>query len=416
MSGSPGAVPSAEPTPPTTSEPAIKRRSNRTALYAVVAVVVIVVVILAAAYGAGYIGKKTSTPPAVAGACPTGQTLLAAGASFITPIMSAWQKNYNAADGTTVSYSPTGAGAGITSLQNAQVDIATTDNPITQTLQSQMKGPILTMPITAGALAIVYNLPSSAGLTSPLKLSGPTIADIYLGLITNWNDSRITANNSGFHPGNEPIAPVIRADAAGTTYVLTNFLSDDSTKFNTTVGKGITVDWPTLSTETAQTGNSGVYKYVLKTTYTFGYVDLTDVLNNQVEYASVLNPSGDYIVPNLADSASAVADMSAKIPFPAVAGGNWNNVSLVNSPDATDYPLVTFSYAYVYQTLGVGYQPSLAKSQAIAQFLSWVVNESGGQSDAASLYYVNLPSAVLALDATGLSTLTFNGAAIPACG
>jgi phosphate transport system substrate-binding protein len=418
MSGTPSATPNAESTTPPPNEPAIQRKASRTPLYAAVAVIVIVVIIVLAAYGAGYLTKKNTTPNTSNGlaACPTGQTLLAAGASFITPIMSAWQKNYNAADGNTVSYSPSGAGAGITSLQDAQVDIATTDNPITSTLQHQMKGPILTMPITAGALAIVYNLPSSSGLTGALKLSGPTIADIYLGLITNWNDTRITANNSGFHPGNQPIYPVVREDPAGTTYVLSDFLSADSPKFNSTVGEGISVAWPTLSTETAKSGNSGIYKYVAATPYTFSYVDLTDVLNNQIQYASVLNPSGDYITPNLADSASAVADMSAKITFPAVSGGNWNNVSLVNSPDAADYPLVTFSYAFVYQTLEVGYQPSVAKAQAIAQFLGWVINESGGQSDAASLYYVNLPSAVLALDATGLSTLTFNGAAIPACG
>jgi phosphate transport system substrate-binding protein len=411
MSGTPETTTSPPaPTPPP-NDPKIHRKTNRTALYAVVGVVVIIVVIVLAAYGAGLLTKPKSTAPP--GACPTGVTLDAAGASFITPIMSQWAKGYNAADGNSISYDASGAGAGITSLQDAQVDIATTDNPISATLQAQMKGPILTMPITSGALAIVYNVP---GITAPLKLSGPTIADIYLGLITNWNSTAITANNSGFHPGNEPIAPVVREDAAGTTYVLTDFLSDDSPKFNTTVGEGISVNWPAVSGETAQSGNSGVYKYVLKTPYTFGYVDLTDVLNNQVQYASILNPSGDYITPNLEDSASAVADMSAKITFPAVAGGNWNNVSLVNSPDAADYPLVTFSYAFVYETLGVGYESSLAKAQVIEQFLNWTISTSGGQADAAPLYYVSLPSSVLALDATGLHALTFNGAPIPACG
>ncbi|MCI4326829.1 MAG: phosphate ABC transporter substrate-binding protein PstS [Thermoplasmata archaeon] len=411
MSGTRESTPTPTPAAPETNEPKIHRKTNRTALYAAVGVIVIVVIIVLAAYGAGLLTKHTSTAPP--GACPTGVTLDAAGASFITPIMSQWSHGYNSATGNSISYDASGAGAGITSLQDAQVDVATTDNPISATLQAQMKGPILTIPITAGALAIVYNLP---GVTAPLKLSGPTIADIYLGLITNWNSSAITANNSGFHPGNEAIVPVVREDAAGTTFVLSDFLSDDSPKFNTTVGEGISVNWPAVSGETAQTGNSGVYKYVLKTPYSFGYVDLTDVLNNQVQYASVLNPSGDSITPNLEDSASAVADMSAKITFPAVAGGNWNNVSLVNSPAAADYPLVTFSYAFVYETLGVGYESSAARAQAIEQFLNWTISASGGQADAAPLYYVSLPSAVLALDATGLHALTFNGAAIPSCG
>ncbi|MFI5414373.1 MAG: phosphate ABC transporter substrate-binding protein PstS [Candidatus Lutacidiplasmatales archaeon] len=396
------------PAPPT--ETIVRRKSSRTPLYAAVAVVVVIAIVVLVGFGAGWYGKPKSTAPP--GACPTGVTLLAAGASFITPIMSKWQTDYNGATGNTISYSPSGAGAGISSLQNAQVDIATTDNPINATTQQAMKGPILTMPITAGALAIVYNLP---GVTAPVKLSGPTIADIYLGLITNWNDSRITANNSGFKPGNQAIYPVIRADSAGTTFVLSNFLSEDSPKWNTTVGQGISIAFPHISGEVGETGNSGVYKHVLATPYTFGYVDLTDVLNKQVQYASILNPAGLYITPNLENSASAVSNMSAKITFPAVAGGNWNNVSLVNSKGTGDYPLVTFSYAFVYQQVQLGYQSSVAKAQAISQFLTWVIG-TAGQADSAPLYYVNLPAAVLALDSAGLGTLTFNGAAIPACG
>ncbi|MCI4317746.1 MAG: substrate-binding domain-containing protein, partial [Thermoplasmata archaeon] len=129
----------------------------------------------------------------------------------------------------------------------------------------------------------------------------------------------------------------------------------------------------------------------------------------------ILNPAGLYITPNLENSASAVSNMSAKITFPAVAGGNWNNVSLVNSKGTGDYPLVTFSYAFVYQQVQLGYQSSVAKSQAISQFLTWVIG-TAGQADSVPLYYVNLPAAVLALDSAGLGTLTFNGAAIPACG
>jgi phosphate transport system substrate-binding protein len=409
MSAAPNMAAVESPAP--TTESIVRRKSSRTPLYAAVAVIAVIVVVVLVGFGLGWYGKPKATAPP--GACPTGVTLLAAGASFITPIMSKWQSDYSAADGNTVSYNPSGAGAGITSLQNAQVDVATTDNPINATAQHQMKGPILTLPITAGALDIVYDLPNYNG--APIKLSGPTIADIYLGLITNWNDSRITANNSGFKPGNQPIFPVIRADPAGTTYVLTNFLSEDSPKWNTTVGQGITVAWPHISSEVGETGNSGVYKHVLATPYSFGYVDQTDVLNHQVPYASILNPAGIYVTPNLEDTATAVANMTAKITFPAVAGGNWNNVSLVNSKGVGDYPLVTFSYAFVYQAINDGYQSSVAKAQAMEQFLTWITG-SAGQADAEPLFYVSLPASVLALDATGLTTLTFNGAAIPACG
>jgi phosphate transport system substrate-binding protein len=389
-------------------ETIVHRRSSRTPLYAVVAVVAVVAIVLLVGFGAGWFAKHPGTSKP--GSCPTGVTLLGGGASFITPIMSGWQKGFNSATGNTVSYSPSGAGAGITSLQNAQVDFAATDNPVNGSTLALMKGKVLTVPVTAGALAIVYNLP---GYTAPLKLSGPVIADIYLGAITDWNDSRITSNNSGFNPGNQPIKPTIRSDSAGTTFVLTDFLSQESPAWATQVGKGISVAFPHLSTEVGANGNSGVYKHVLATPYSFGYVDLTDVLNNQVQYAKVLNPAGVYLAPNLADSASAIANKSATTTFPSPTG-DWNNVSMVNSPGAGDYPLVTFAYAFVYQKTELGYQSGAAKSQTIFQFLNWTIGP--GQALAPSLYYVTLPSKVLALDAVGLGSLTFNGGPIPACG
>jgi phosphate ABC transporter phosphate-binding protein len=324
--------------------------------------------------------------------------------------MSGWQSGYASATGNTVSYNPSGAGAGITSLKGQQIDFAATDNPVNESTLATMPGQVVTLPVSAGALAIVYNLP---GVTTPLKLSGPVIADIYLGVITNWNDSKITSNNSGFNPGNQPIKPTIRSDSAGTTFVLTDFLSKDSPKWNSQVGKGISVAFPHLSTEVGASGNSGVYKHVLATQYSFGYVDLTDVLNNRVQYAQVLNPAGSYVTPNLADSASAIANVSSQTTFPSPTG-DWNNVSMVNSAGSGDYPLVTLVYAFVYQKTELGYQSSVTRAQAIVQFLDWTVGP--GQSLAAPLYYVPLPSTVVALDATGVGSLTFNGAAIPACG
>jgi phosphate transport system substrate-binding protein len=412
MSGTPESQ-SASPPPtepnPSAQSPVVRRSMNRTPIYAVVAVIVVVVLIVAGAYATGLIGKKspgTSAP----GACPTGVTLSGAGASFITAIMSAWAPALNTATGNTISYSPSGAGAGITSLQDQQVSFAATDNPINASTQAAFKAPVETLPITGGAVAIDYNLP---GITAPIQLSGPVLADIYLGLITNWDSAAITANNSGITFPNQPIFPTIRSDAAGTTYVVTNFLSEDSPNWNTTVGQGISVQFPKVPNEEAEKGNSGVLSYILKTQYSIGYVDLTDSINAHVAYAKILNPAGDYLAPTLADTQSAIVDIAAKTTFPAPTA-NWNSVSFVNSPDAGDYPLATLSYAFVYVDDSNGFQGSLANAQVVREFLNWTITD--GQTLSATYYYVPLIPALVTLDETGLKSLTFNGAAIPACG
>jgi phosphate transport system substrate-binding protein len=414
MSAGPGTPQSTTPTtdaaaPTSTLPPIVRRKKGGTTTYLAILVVVVIVLVVAGAYADGLIFKKAAkaSPP---GACPTGVTLLGAGASLINPIMSVWAPAYQSATGNQVSYNPSGAGAGITSLQDQQVDFAATDNPINSSTQSSFKAPVETLPISGGAVAIDYNVPSA---TAPIQLSGPVLADIYLGVITSWNDPRITANNTGLSLPDDPIYPTIRSDSAGTTYVLTNYLSEDSPKWNTTVGQGISVAFPKIANEQAQKGNSGVLNYVLKTEYSIGYVDLTDSINAHAHYASLLNPSGDYLAPTLTDTASAISDIAAKTTFPSPTG-NWNSVSFVNSPVAGDYPLATLSYGFVYVDDSHGDQGSVARAQVIEQFLNWTITT--GQSYAAANYYVPLIPTLVTLDESGLKALTFNGAALPACG
>jgi phosphate transport system substrate-binding protein len=406
------AEPAPSPEPP--KETIVRRGSRRVGLFAAIAVVVVVVIIVVVGFEAGWFGKSSSTPTKL-GACPTGVTLLGAGANFIQPIMSNWVSSWDALSGNQLSYNPSGAGAGITALTTKTVDFGATDEPLNSSELAAFTSPVLTLPITAGALAIIYNLP---GVTQTLKLNGTTIADIYLGTISTWNNSMIAAQNPGVNLPPNPIIPVYRSDAAGTTYVLTDFLSEDSAQWNHTVGVGISVSWPATPTHgVGQHGNSGVAKYVAATSFTISYVDLADAILYKTTYAQIENPAGQYITPTPADTASAIATIIKSTTLPA-ASGNWNGVSMVNSHGSADYPLATLAYAFVYQKADQGYFPSGATSvsrvQALVGFLTWVENE--GQANATALNYVPLPSQISSIATNGLATMTFNGQSIPACG
>jgi phosphate transport system substrate-binding protein len=396
-------TPTAESVPP---KPVIRRKSGSRALLVVLVILVVIIVVGVAAYQLKWIGATKSSTTS----CPTGITLQGEGANLILQIMSVWESGYAAQTSNLVNYNPAGSGAGITAITAPTVDFAATDNPMNASQAAAVKSPLLTLPVIGGAVAVVYNLP---GLPKSVQLSGPLLADIYLGVINNWNATWIQQNNSGLKLPNETIIAVHRADAAGTTYVLTNMMSEDSPAWASGPGTSEAPKWPTIGNSIAESKNSGVLSYVQATPYAIGYVDLTDTLNTPgMQYAKILNPSGLFILPNLADTESAISNMSARISFPN-STGDWTGVSLVNSPGRGDYPLVTFAYFFVYQSMSASWSPNLQKSEVLLQWLHWAL--STGQGSAATNYYSPLPASVVAVDEAGLGTVTYNGAAVPSC-
>jgi phosphate transport system substrate-binding protein len=396
---------SAPPTEPTPARPVVRRQSRTRAIVAAIAIVIVIILVVVVLYQFKVIpGTHTSTA-----ACPTGVTLQGEGASLLLEIMSVWQSAYNTQTANFVNFNDAGSGPGLTAIAGPTVDFAASDNPPNASQAAAFKGTALTLPIVGGAVAMVYNLP---GLTKPIQLSGVLIADIYLGTITKWNDPRLVANNSGITLPNDTILAVHRADAAGTTYVLTNMLSDDSAAWAAGPGTGESPVWPNIPNSIGESKNSGILSEVHAVDYSLGYVDLTDTLNSGIQYAKVLNPAGLFILPNLADTESAITNMSEKISFPS-SSASWAGVSLVNSPGTGDYPLVTFAYFFVYQAMSLGYSATLQRSQVLLQWLHWVITT--GQDDAATNYYSPLPASVVSIDQTGLGTVTYNGAGIPSC-
>lgn len=411
----------APPTPPTV----VKRRRNRGALVAVIVVVVIIVAGLVVAYEEKWFpGQKTSSK---VGACSTGTTLQGNGAQFAAPLFSVWASDYSSSSGNQVNYVAGGSGTGLDDFSESPplIDFAVTDDPLTHGETSVMPGTPLTIPIVGGALTIIYNLP---GLTGNLNLNGAVLEDIYNGTITTWNNAAIAAINPGVTLPSTSITPVVRSDPAGTTYVLTNFLSEESAWWAANVGQGISVSFPHVALETAVKGNSALITTVTKTTGAIGYSDLTDTLSTAgLQYAAVQNPTGNYIVPNVTNTESALVDKLATVSsLPASDdAGAWYNISMVNAPGKSDYPLATFVYLYVYQAADKGYpgpngEPvTQVRAQIVVQWVHYLLSSSGqavvDESSPTQLYYAPLPAAVISADQAGLQSMTYNGAAIPAC-
>jgi phosphate transport system substrate-binding protein len=382
-----------------------KPSGSRTGMYAVVAVVVIVVLLVLVAWGAGWL-KPASTPAAkgVSNCTPPGAVALqGAGSTFVQGLLDTWTPSYTEG---TVSYSAVGSGAGITDLTSKTVDFGASDAPLSPAQRAALPGPVVTIPETAGGVVLIYNVAN----VPVLNFSGPVLADIYLGTITMWNDPAIQTLNPNVTLPSQSIIPVWRSDGSGTSFAFTDFLSKESTTWNTTYGKSTSPAFPVGSGEH---GTSGVGGFVKDTPWTIGYVDLGYALTNGLTFGRVVNPTGAAIYPTLTDTASAVADGAAKIPLGT--NPDWYNVSLINEAGATDYPLVTFSYLMVYESLdGIyGSAYNLQKAENLVDWLNWTVTV--GQTYSAELYYVPLPASVTLADQASIKAITYQGATIPVC-
>ncbi len=405
----PGASPPSPAPSPPASPPLVRRRSDRGRLLAILGVIVVVVIVLGAGATTHWFGLRPAATSTAA--CPTGVTLDGAGASFVNTLVTQWAYVYNSVTSNKVSYDSSSAGVGIADFGEKETQFAATDEPVTYQEVATFPGTTLTLPVTGGAVTIVYYLP---GYTHHLELNASTLVGIYSGTITNWDSPLL--NESGLNPGlpDQTIIPVVRSDAAGTTYVLTNYLSDDNSTWAKDVGTSIQPTWPTVpnDTERPEKGNSGLASFVNETQYSIGYVDLADAESHtNLGIAAVENPKLAYIVPTVPDTQSAIDDLAGQ-PIPP-ATGNWSAVSWVNAPGAGDYPLATLTYFLVLENPALGYDPSLANTTVLVQWLNWVLTD--GQSYSSSLLYVNPPSAILTQDQQAVSSVNYNGASIPTC-
>ncbi len=318
-----------------------------------------------------------------------------AGATFPNVIYSDWILTYNAAHSDVqFNYQSIGSGGGIRQFSDGTVDFGASDAPMTDSAIAAINGNVLHIPTVLGAVVVTYNLP---GVTKQLRFTPAIIADIFLGKLTKWNDARIAALNGGVTLPATDILVVHRSDGSGTSYIFTDYLSRVSTDWQTTVGKGTSVNWPV---GLGGKGNEGVAATVGQTPGSIGYVELAYADKNKLAYGALQNRGGKFINPTLdavtAALSSAMKTMDASTDF---------RVSITDAPGPDAYPIASMTYLLLHKTYA---DPTKAK--ALVTFVWW--GETVGQNKAAALGYAPLPEALRPWIQAKLRTITASGQAV----
>jgi phosphate transport system substrate-binding protein len=329
--------------------------------------------------------------PAATPTPPAGSALTGAGATFPDPIYKKWFQEYNRKTGVEINYQSIGSGGGIKQFTEGTVDFGATDGPMKEDQLAAVQGNVLHLPTVMGAVVLTYNL-AAAGATQ-LKLDGPTIADIFLGKITKWNDRRLVAANPGVPLPNQDIIVVHRSDGSGTSYIFTDYLSKISPEWKTRVGNANSVNWPA---GLGGKGNEGVTQQVKQSDGAIGYVELIYAISNQLSYAQVKNATGAFIVPSLASVTAAAASAT----FPP---DTDFRISITDAPGADAYPISSFTWLLVKPDMA-----DEAKGKSLKGFLDWMVTDEA-QRMAAELHYAPLPAPVVALVKERINALKAGG-------
>ena len=299
------------------------------------------------------------------------EDITGAGASFPAPLYSKWAADYSAATGNKVNYQSVGSGAGLQQIKAKTVDFGASDMPLKD--EDLKAAGLVQFPTVIGGVVPVINVKGIA--PGQLKLSGPVLADIYLGKITKWNAPAIAALNPGVALPDATIAPVRRADGSGTSFIFTNYLSKVSPDWKSKVGEGTAVNWPV---GTGGKGNEGVAQYVSRIPNAIGYVEYAYVKQNKMNYAQMQNAAGKVVAPSEDAFKAAAASANWKSSFYQI---------LTNQQGAGAWPISGATFILMSNVQG---KP--AKATASLKFFKWAM--SNGDKQASALDYVALPQDV----------------------
>jgi phosphate transport system substrate-binding protein len=304
-----------------------------------------------------------------AGAKSNDTTITGAGSTFVQPLVAAWTPALGTAFGYTLQYSGVGSGAGVAAVSSNQVDFGASDAPLNPA-QLQACADCKQIPWALSAVTVAYNVP---GAPAHLNLDGPTIAKIFLGQITSWNDPAIVKLNKGASLPNLKITPVFRSDGSGTSYAFTDYLSAISGDWKTKIGVSTQ---PAFPAGIGAKGSSGVAGVVSRTSGGITYVDVAYAIANHIKFAAVKNAAGKFLFPSLRRIEAAAA------AFPKIPANN--ELHIVNPPKSASlaYPISTYTYVIVHQTT-----PHAAE---LRKMIFWALTVGQGKQFAAKLTFAPL--------------------------
>ncbi len=310
------------------------------------------------------------------------KTLNGAGATFPYPIYSKWFDEYHKVKpDLQINYQSIGSGGGIRQITERTVDFGATDGPMTNQQQFKVDGKILHIPAVLGAVVPAYNLKG----VEDLKLSGPVLADIFLGKITRWTDPAIAKLNAGAALPDAAITVVHRSDGSGTTYCWVDYLAKVSPEWKKKVGVATAVNWPA---GLGGKGNEGVAGLVKQTPNALGYVELIYAKQNDIAYASVQNRAGKFVKASIESVTAAAAGTQMPKDY---------RVSITDASGETAYPISTFTWLLIYE------KNSSDKGAVLKDFLRWMLKN--GQAMAGALGYAPLPGSVNAMVAKTIEAI-----------
>jgi phosphate transport system substrate-binding protein len=321
---------------------------------------------------------------AAAGATSNDSTITGAGSTFVAPLVSTWTPAIGSAFGYTVQYSAVGSGAGIAAITNRQVDFGASDAPLSPDQAAACKG-CVQIPWALAATTVAYNVP---GAPVHLRLDGATIAKIFLGQITNWNDSAIAKLNPGANMPNLKITPVFRSDGSGTSYNFTDYLSAVSPLWKSKIGVSTQ---PAFPAGVGAKGSGGVSGVVANTPGAVTYVDTAYALVHHIRFAAVKNAAGRFLYPSIRRIVAAGLSVK-KVP-------SGNEMHIVNPPRSNPlaYPICTFTYIIIPQ--------QTSKSAELRKMVFWALTQGQQPKYTAKLLFAPIPKAVLVAAEKTLKTV-----------
>ena len=301
--------------------------------------------------------------------------LTGAGATFPFPIYAKWAEGDKAVSGVSMNYQSIGSSGGLKQIRAKTVTFGASDAPVSG--EELDKDGMVQFPAIIGGTVPVLNLDGFK--PGELRISGPVLADIYLGTIVKWNDAKLVALNPGKKLPNENITVVHRADGSGTTFNFTDYLASISKEWADKVGKGAAVKWPAASSVGGK-GNEGVAANVNRIKGSVGYVEYAYVKKNGMNFMQLQNSDGKYVSPDDKTFAAAAA------------GADWFSVpgmgvSMVNAKGATSWPISTASFILMYKN-----PADKAASAEALKFFDWAFKN--GKTMADDLDYVSLPDSL----------------------
>jgi len=301
--------------------------------------------------------------PAQAGSITLNET----GSTLLYPLFTQWIPDYaKVAPDVTLAAAATGSGAGEGAALAGKVSIGASDAYLSDKVAAQNPN-MLDIPLAISAQTINYNLPGLNGAN--IKIDGTTLAAIYSGTVTQWDDPAIKAMNPGVALPHQTIIPIRRAEGSGDTFIFTQFLDFSAEKWENNPGYGSTISWPNVAGEKTATGNDGLVQALAANPYSIGYVGISyagQIAKAGLGTAMVENQAGKFLLPTPESIADAAAQLDPRTP-------PYERISLVYAPGDNSYPLINYEYAVVSKS-----QPDGATASAVRAFLLWAISATGG--------------------------------------